>query len=337
MDIKTIAKMADVSPATVSRVLNGKSVSAKTYERVQRAVEESGYVPNYAGRSLRIKRSNKILVLLPTIQNPFYSDIVNAFEVNARLEGFCTLLGVTNRNPEVEKQYLDMLFTKQVDGLASFIPTIGSGEINDIAGKYPFVAMCWRGGGEVNANYVCIDNIQACYDITKYLISLGHRKIAIMNGAYKERLYEPERERGYRMAMEEAGIPVPPEYCKICGYGHQEAYMACGELMSLPNPPTAICTLSDTRAVGVVRWLQDHKFRVGRDVDVVGFDNVEVSQMVSPEITTVSQPRAELGAESARLLVGQIRNHEQSTRGVILQHKIVVRGTTRNIKQEKKK
>ena len=336
MDIKTIAKMANVSPATVSRVLNGKSVSAKTYERVHKAVEESGYVPNYMGRSLRTRCSNKLLVLLPTIQNPFYSEIVNAFEVRARLEGFSTLLGVTNRNPEVEKQYLDILFTKQVDGLASFIPTIGSSEINDIAQKYPFVAMCWRGGGEVNANYVCIDNTQACYDMTKYLISLGHKKIALMNGDYKERLYEPEREQGFKMAMAEAGLPVPPEYFKICGYGHQDGYAACGELMSLPEPPTAICTLSDTRAVGVMRWLQDHKLRVGRDVDVVGFDNVDVSQMVSPEITTVSQPRAELGDESARLLIGQIRNREQSTRGVILQHKIIVRGTTRNVKQDRR-
>ncbi len=337
MNIKTIAEMAGVSPATVSRVLNGKSVAAKTHERVMKAVEESGYVPNYMGRSLRTQRSNKLLILLPTIQNSFYSEIVNAFEVRARQEGFSTLLGVTNRNPEVEKQYLDILFTKQVDGLASFIPTIGSREINQIAQNYPFVATCWRGGGDVNANYVCIDNVQACYDMTNYLISLGHKKIALMNGNYKERLYEPEREAGFRKAMEEAHLPVPPEYLRVCGYSHQDGYRACGELMSLPDPPTAICTLSDTRAVGAVRWLKEHKIRIGKDVDIIGFDDVDVSQMVLPEITTVAQPRVELGDESARLLIGQIKNREQSIRGVILQHRIVIRGTTRSVKMDKKK
>ena len=329
MDIKTIAKMANVSPATVSRVLNGKNVSPEISERVQKVIESSGYVPNYMGRSLRIQRSNTLLLLLPTIQNSFYSEIVNAFEIQARADGFRTLFGITNRNPEVEKQYLDLLFTKQVEGLASFIPTITAREINHISANYPFVALCWRGGGEIKANYVCIDNARACYEITQYLLSLGHKKIAILNGAYKERLYEQERQSGFGAAMQEAGIEVPPEYAVICDYGHQDGYKACRQLMSLPDPPTAIITLSDARAVGVVRWLKEHKLRPGRDVDVVGFDNVDISQMVEPEITTIAQPRKELGSEGAKLLISQIRDREQSARGIILQHKMIIRETTR--------
>ena len=129
--------------------------------------------------------------------------------------------------------------------------------------------------------------------------------------------------------MQEAGIEVPPEYAVICDYGHQDGYKACGQLMSLPDPPTAIITLSDARAVGVVRWLKEHKLRPGRDVDVVGFDNVDISQMVEPEITTIAQPRKELGREGAKLLISQIRDREQSARGIILQHKMIIRETTR--------
>lgn len=329
MDIKTIAKMANVSPATVSRVLNGKNVSAEISERVQKVVESSGYVPNYMGRSLRIQKSNTLLLLLPSIQNPFYSEIVNAFEIQARSQGYRTLFGITNRNPEVEKQYLDLLFTKQVEGLASFIPTITAGEINHISANYPFVALCWRGGGEIKANYVCIDNARACYEIVQYLLSLGHKKIALMNANYKERLYEQERQNGFFMAMQEAGIEVPPEYVVICDYDYQDGYKACEKLMNLPEPPTAIVTLSDARAVGVVRWLKEHKLRPGRDVDIVGFDNVDISQMSEPEITTIAQPRQELGREGAKLLISQIQDREQSARGIILQHKMIIRETTR--------
>lgn len=329
MNIKSIAKMADVSPATVSRVLNGKSVTDEIYQRVMAVVKETGYVPNAIGRNLRVQKTNKLLILVPTIQNSFYAEMVNAFECRARSLGYITLLGVTNRNPEIEKQYLDMLYTKQVDGLASFIPTITNDEINDLASRYPFVALCWHGNMGIDVNYVCIDNARAAYDMTKYLISLGHTRIAAMNGNFPERLYEPERKEGFFAAMREAGLSVPNEYYQICNYDFSAGYDSCKKLMELPNPPTAIFTMSDERAVGALRYLQEHHLRAGKDVDIVGFDNVEISRMTFPQITTVAQPRFEIGDEAASLLARLITNRNQASRGIVLQHKLIIRDTTR--------
>lgn len=329
MDIKTIAKMADVSPATVSRVLNGKPVTDKTYRRVTAVVKETGYVPNAMGRNLRVQKTNKLLILVPTMQNSFYAEMVSAFERRARSLGYLTLLGVTNRNPELEKQYLDMLYTKQVDGLASFIPTISNNEINDLAARYPFVALCWHGSMDIDVNYVCIDNLRASYDMTKYLISLGHTKIAAMNGNYPERLYEPERKEGFFAAMQEACLPVPKEYYQICNYDFTDGYQACKILMELPNPPTAIFTMSDERAVGCLRYLQEHHLQAGRDVDIVGFDNISISRMTFPQITTVAQPCFEIGDEAASLLTRLITDRTQASRGIVLRHSLVIRDTTR--------
>lgn len=329
MDIKTIAKMANVSPATVSRVLNGKPVSDETFQRVTAIVKKTGYIPNAIGRNLRVQKTNKLLILVPTIQNSFYAEMVNSFECRARTLGYITLLGVTNRNPEIEKQYLDLLYTKQVDGLASFIPTISNEEINTLASRYPFVALCWHGNMDIDVNYVCIDNTRAAYDMTKYLISIGHTKIAAMNGNFPERLYEPERKEGFYTAMQESGLTVPDAYYQICDYDFWDGYHACKSLMELPDPPTAIFTMSDHRAAGALRYLQENHLQAGKDVDIVGFDNIEISHMTLPQITTVAQPCFEIGDEAASLLARLITDRSLASRGIVLHHSLIIRDTTR--------
>ncbi|MGE5613408.1 MAG: LacI family DNA-binding transcriptional regulator [Bacillota bacterium] len=330
MNIKDIAKLAGASVATVSRVLNNdESVAEKTRQKVLRVIEETGYKPNYVGRSLRKGHSRKLLVMLPTISNPFYSEIVVGFDQRASSENYGVLLAVTHRDPEIEKQYYELLFTRQVDGVASFIPTISHSEINEIAEKYPFVACCWRGGPDISASYVCIDNEKATYDTVKYLVELGHKKIAIMNGNYPERIYERERENGYLDALEYFKIPFREEYRVICDYDYKSAYENAGKLMSLKEPPTAILALSDERAAGVIKYLVENGYTPGVDVDVVGFDNTVISEVTIPDITTVAQPRFEIGQAAADLLIEQIKDKTRAYKGIIMAHKLIIRGSTR--------
>jgi alanine racemase len=332
MNIKDIAKLAGTSPATVSRIINNDvRVSREMREKVLDIIQKNKYKPNSIGRSLRSRNSKKLLMLLPTIENPFYSDIVNGFEEFARKNGFSVLFAVTNRQVENERLYYDVLFTHQVDGVATFIPTISAAEINKIAREYPFVGCCWRGYADIDVSYVCIDNEKAVMDMMRYLIKLGHTRIAALNGDYPERAYERERERGYLRGLEEAGIPFRPEYYIPCDYGFKAGYAAARHLMSLKEPPTAFFALADDRAAGVVKFLNENGYKPGVDVDVAGFDDLQVAEISTPAITTVAQPRYDLGRESAQLLLSRIEDNAQPNKGVILAHKLIIRDSTRKV------
>ncbi len=330
MNIRDIAKLANTSSATVSRVINNDvRVSTELRERILKIIAERKYKPNSIGRSLRSRTSNKLLMVLPTIENSFYSDIVTGFEEYANKNDFSVLFAITNRKVEKERMYYDVLFTRQVDAVATFIPTITPTEINKIAREYPFVACCWRGYGDIDVSYVCIDNEKAVIDTMRYLFMLGHTRIAALNGDYPERAYEKERERGYRRALEDEGIPYREEYYMPCGYSFMDGYNAAKHLMSLSEPPTAIFALADERAAGVIKYLVENGYKPGVDIDVVGFDDVQIARICTPAITTVQQPRYDLGREAAKQLLSRLENNTQPNKGVILAHKLVIRDSTR--------
>lgn len=330
MNIKDIARMAGTSPATVSRILNDDArVSPQTRENVLKVIEQTQYKPNSLGRNLRSRSSKKLLMMLPTIQSSFYSDIFFSFEEYARKNGYSVLIAVTNRDPEIERLYFDVLFTRQVDGMACLLPTIPFEEIRSISAQYPFVACCWRGFSELDINYVCIDNERAVYEAMQYLFSLGHKRVGLLNGNYDGRMYEGERESGYRRALEKAGIAYAPELSVICEYNHRAGYEAAKKLMSLKKPPSAIMSLSDERAAGVIKYLVEHDIRPGVDVDVVGFDDVTIAEAVTPSLTTVSQPCHAIGREAAALLLSRIEDASAPNKGVILSHKMILRESTR--------
>ena len=330
VNIKDIAKLSGTSVATVSRVLNNQNcVSKEVRKKVLKVIEETGYKPNVAGRDLRRQFSRRLLIMLPTIDNQFYSDIVLGFEEQARANDYEVLLAISHRKKEIEREYYSFVSTKQVDGVASFIPTISINEINKFAKSFPFVACCWRAVNDINASYVCIDNEKASYDMTNYLLSLGHKCIAVMNGNYPERIYEYEREQGYRRALQEAGIGFKSEYYLKCGYDWLSAYNACEKLLSLKKPPTAIFAMSDERAAGIIKYLNEHGYKPGEDIDVAGFDNVVMSRITTPQITTIEQPCRGIGREAFNLLKEQVEDMNSPCKGVILSHKIIIRGSTR--------
>jgi DNA-binding LacI/PurR family transcriptional regulator len=331
VNIKEIAKLADTSVATVSRVINNTDgkVSEAVRLKVLKVIEETGYRPNNLGRSLRKQQSKKLLIMLPTI-NLMYSDMVASFEEEARKQGYSVLLAMTNRRADIERNYYDMLYTKQVDGVASFIPAISHGEISKIARQYPFIACCWRGlTDDIDASYVCIDNEKASYDIVNYLIRLGHKRIAIFYDNRSNRFFDEERKRGYLRSLSEAGIDRIDDYIVLCESSYSSAYKKCPELFSLKEPPTAIFATSDERAVGIVKWMHENNYKVGEDVDVVGFDNLPYSDISIPGITTMAQPLSDIGREAANLLISRIDDPDKANKGIILSHKLIVRESTR--------
>lgn len=331
--IKDVAKKAGVSVATVSRVLNGTgAVKEQTRQAVEDAIEALQYSPNGLGRNLRRQETKKILVVLSTISNQFYSRVVRGIEDRAAEEGYQVLLGTTRDRIETLRRYFGMLQTRQVDG-AIFMSTHFSGaeEKEFLEGGYPIVCAC-EPVDDPQVSYVGINDELAAREAVGYLISCGHRKIALLcGGSFMKDIYGSSdlREYGYRREMEENGLPVPPEYLIREGMTYNSGKRAAHYVLSLPELPDAIFSCSDAGAVGLIRTFLEQGIRVPEDISVMGFDNTAMSEVYYPSVTTVSQPQYEIGRCAMELLLRQMRDENGDNR-VVLPHEIVCRESTRN-------
>lgn len=328
MNIKDVAALAETSVATVSRVINcEENVSAETRKRVLEVIESTGYKPNLVGRALRSQRSGKILIMLPSIANPFYSRVVQGVEHLATANGYDTLACITHRDPDCELHYLDLVRTKQVDGVIGFTTSLSYDKLSQFAAKYPYVQCCARTSG-VNVTYTGIDDVAAAADAINYFVKTGHTRIAFVSGMYG-RHYEQDRETGYRQALEINKIPFRPEYLISSDYDFRDGIDACQKLMELPDPPTAIFACSDQIAAGVIKYLLKIGKQPGQDVDVIGFDGTFIADMYAPSISTVKQPGYELGKTAFNLLQEIIADPRAVTKRVIMNHSLILNETTR--------
>ncbi|MDF2891513.1 MAG: transcriptional regulator, LacI family [Clostridia bacterium] len=328
MTIKDIAKLAGVSVATVSRVINDDAgVAEKLRNRVLQVIKETNYIPNTVGRNLRKSKSDMILVMLPTLSNPFYAKILKGIEKRASEHDYGILVSVTHHESRIEKKYLKMLQMKQADGVISLFSTLIAEELNDLAGKYPIVQCCEYTEG-AHLPYVMIDNKKAAYEATKYFISSGHKRIGMISGSFYESS-ERAREQGYKEALMDSGLPFDEGYIFKSNYKPESAMEMCRKLLDMPEPPTAVLTVSDTLAIGAIKYLKSVGVEVGKDMDVIGFDNASITRVYDPTISTVSQPRYDLGTVSVDLVIEKINNLSTVNKGIILPHELILRESTR--------
>ncbi len=324
MRIKDIAELTKVSVATVSRVINDDpNVSSETREKIKKVIEETGYVPNFLGRNLRVAKTQKILLIIPTIENPFYTEILAAIEESAEKSGYNILIGITNNKHELEQKYMEMLITKQVDGAIVLLSNYDKDALSNWAENFPLVQCCEYTPGARITN-VSIDNKLAAYDAVSYLISKGHRKIGAIGG----QLYfasESDRIVGYKKALKEHNIPYKKEYFRVKSYTMEGGQEGARELMKLSNPPTAIFAFGDTIAIGVAKYLNDIGKPAGKNVAVIGVDDIPLCEIFNPSISSVRQPRRKLGAKAYELLMERIDNNTQIIKNVILEHELILR------------
>ena len=327
MTIKDIAKLAGVSVATVSRVINGDpAVAEKLKVKVLQVIKDTNYVPNTVGRNLRKSKSDMILVMLPTLSNPFYSKILRGIEQRASENDYGILVSVTHHEARIEKKYLKMLQMKQADGVISLFSTLDVEELNRVSGEYPFVQCCEYTEG-AQLPYVMIDNRKAAYEATRYFINHGHKHIGMISGNFYESS-ERAREQGYKEALLEAGLEHNPNYIVKSNYRPESGMDMCRALLSLPEPPTAILTVSDTLAIGAIKHLKSAGIKAGDKMDVIGFDNASITRVYDPTISTVAQPRYDLGTVSVDLVIEKINNMGIVNKGIILPHELILREST---------
>lgn len=328
MTIKDIAKLAGTSVATVSRVINNDSKVRKDLkEKVLHVIKETNYIPNNMGRNLRKSKSEMILVILPTLSNPFYSKILKGIEERANKLGYGVLLTVTHLQWKTEKKYLEMLQTRQVDGVISLFSKLSINAINELASRYAFVQCCEYTDG-AKLSYVTIDNEKAAYSAVKYFISHGHKRIGMISGSFYENS-EKSREKGYKSALIDAGLTFQDTYIIKSNYKPENGMEICEKLLKLTEPPTAILTVSDTLAIGAIKYLKSAGIKVGEDIEVIGFDNASITKVYDPSISTVSQPRYDLGTVAVDLLIEKIKDLSVVNKGIILPHELILRNSTR--------
>lgn len=330
--IKDVAKAAQVSVATVSRVLNDDpKVKPDTKQKVQEVIEALNYTPNLLGRNLRRSYTKNILVLLPTLSNTFYATIIKGIRYEVAKAGYNVMVGVTDLNPDIERQNIRLLETKLVDGIIFFAPQISQTELEEVEACYPIVQCSEYIQGSL-VSWVSIDNQKAAYDAVNYLIELGHTRIAMVTSK-KPYTSSILREAGFREALQKHHINLASDYLYKTDYIPSSGMQAAHDLLSLKESPTAIFTIADSMAVGVIRGIEDLGKKVGKDVDVIGFDNTFVSKIYHPTLTTISQPRFEMGERAAKLLLNKIQDIHASKEYVTLAHELVIRESTHTLKK----
>ncbi|ADQ03827.1 transcriptional regulator, LacI family [Caldicellulosiruptor owensensis OL] len=321
--VKDVAKRAGVSVATVSRVLNNsEKVSEQTRQKVLNAIEELGFKPNLLARNFRKDRSSLILVVLPTIANAYFARVVKGIEDTARKNGYGILLCTTQNSPEIAAEYLKLIERKQVDGaiIASakieidFCKGLDTKRIVQACEFYPFL----------DTSLVTIDHKRAFYDIVDYLVKKGKKNIlcAIGNEGIPS---EFARKEGYKEALEENGLEFKEENVIRCSYGWTELYEKLRNLCCLKKYDAIACS-SDLMAVGAIKAAKALGLKVPDEFSVTGFDNIMVSRIYEPSITTVAQPMYEIGEKAATILIDIIENQSVYVKQrIILPHELKTR------------
>ena len=322
--IGEIAKIANVSVATVSRVINksGK-VSPQAKEKIEQIVKEYGYHPNVLGRNLRTKETKMIMVMITSIANSFYSKVVDAIDKIARENGYNIMICVTNDNPKTESNYLDLIRNGFCDGAIIMNTTLNQEEMHDFISMYN-VVQCNEYIDE-NSPYVAIDNKKAAYDAVTYLIKTGRKRIAycgVVNHFRSSHL----RWEGYVQALTDNGIEVDRSIVIDGNYGFRSATELTRTILKKGVEFDALFAISDRMAAGAMNALKEAGKKIPEDVAVMGFDNVHLSYMVTPAMSTVGQPQKKLGEEAFNMLMKKINN--KPCEKIILPHEIVVRKST---------
>jgi LacI family transcriptional regulator len=319
--IRDVARLADVSVATVSAVINGKGVvSEKLTRRVRRAIEALNYHPDHVARSLRVQRTHILGMVMPQIASPFFAEILRGAEDLACQQRYSILICNSRGNSEQEMSHLSTLISRRVDGILLASADAHFAYHRLFPSHFPLVLFDRIPAG-FTGTAVTTNNTEASFEATNHLIGLGHRRIAIIAGPPGVSTSD-ERVEGFRKAMNEAGFMVRQEYFKRGDYKMTGGWQCALELMKLPLPPTAIFSHNYEMTLGLMRALVEMGLQCPKQISVLSFDDFVVGMdgfswatMFSPRPTCVAQSSYELGRRAVELLLKKIRRPEGADEG----------------------
>lgn len=336
--IKDVARATGVSPSTVSRVIaDNPRISSETKKRVRKAMKSLGYHPNVNARNLVGKSTKAIGVIMPSsadkaLQNPFFPEILRGISSYTHHMQYSLFLSTGETEEEIFEEVQRMVYGSYVDGVILLYSRANDRLMNFLREhEFPFVIVGKPYEYINEITHVDNDNFAAGKEITEYLIQLGHEKIAYIGGS-KDLFVTSDRESGYESAMQDAGISAPENYRFHAEFLKSGGREAVEHLFTLESPPTGLVISDDLISFGVLSMLEEFGFSVPKDVSIVSFNNVYLSEIIRPALTTVDVKIHTLGVQSAKALIEKTMHKEEPAKRIMISHAIVFRDSASELK-----
>jgi LacI family transcriptional regulator len=323
-----VAQLAGCSPTTVSRVLNNQPfVRPDVRERVLKAAQALGYVPNGSARALRSTRSRIVGIVIPTLKNAIYATMVDALEIRLSQDGVSLIIATCSYNLQSEYSQVKTLVERGAEaivlvGCQHLKETMSLLEANRILCVYTYT---YESNGIAAA--VGFNNLQAARTAAEFLYGYGHRSIGMIAGVTEDNDRARDRRDGFLQALSELGLPRKSIPVVEAPYSLEAGFAAMRALMRRPKPPTAVFCGSDTLAAGAVKYCNQHEIKVPGDVSILGFDNLEIAELTVPELSTVEVPAEEMGILTAEYVLAPPKQRE-FMRHRELKTRLIVRNST---------
>lgn len=332
MNIREIASLVGVSSATISRVLNDSGyVKAETKEKVLKVIKEQNYIPSAIARSLSNKETNSIGTIIPDIQNEFFAKVIFGITESADKLGYSTVLLNSNEDINREHEILSMVEAQHFKGViitpVVYHDTVTREFLLHFEDAGIPVVLIDRDIKSTSFAGVFVDNFKGAFDGVNELIKVGHKKIAIISGPETSRPGK-DRYRGYAAALEEHGLLLEKDYIVHGDFKIDKAYECTKQLLSLERKPTAIFTSNNLTTMGCLKYLTENNIKLGRDISVLGFDDIDALKMIGYNISVVSRDAGLQGEEAMQLLQERFRKKDVAEgKQVIVPYKIILRGS----------
>ncbi|WP_044470754.1 substrate-binding domain-containing protein [Mannheimia massilioguelmaensis] len=324
--MKDIARLAKVSTSTVSHVMNNtRFVSDEIREKVLRVVADLNYTPSALARSLKVKETKTIGMLVTATNNPFFGEVMTGVEHYCEKHQYNLIVATTDGDEERLQRHLQMMLQKQVDGLLLMCADTRFQASSHLNIPLPMVIMDWW-YTDLNADKIFEDSALGGYLATKALIDAGHRHIGIITGGLKKSLAQ-DRLKGYLNALEEAKIAVNSNWIIDSHFDFEGGFNGMNQLLNKKPYPSAVFACSDTIAVGAYRAIWQKGLRIPEDISIIGYDDIELASYLSPPLSTISQPKQELGKLAIETLLERINNKNADYKKIILKPELINRSS----------
>jgi len=326
-NMKDVAKAAGVSVGTVSNVLSGRAaVSIAKQEKVKIAIQKLGFRPNGAARTLRTNASKNIGLIIPDIENPYYPELARGVEDAAEKAEYSVLLCNGDRSRNKERRYVDFLLEKGVDGIIIVKPRLSIDELRALSELTALVLVDAEDDSATGSfDIVNVEDYAGVWVGMELLYELGHRRIAYIAGL-PESISGSERKRAYIDFVARYGLDTDAGLRREGNFSWHSGFAEAYELLSSLRPPTAIVAANDLMALGALKAINERGLSIPQDVSLIGFDDIAMAELSYPALTTIRQPKYEIGSMSVKMLFERMQNREDNSfRKVMLKTELILR------------
>lgn len=329
--LKDVAKLAGVSTATVSRVLNGTDVvNEETKRRVHDAIKELDYQPSRVAQRLRnqLGSSKLIGLLLPDIQNPFYTEVIQGVESTAYSNNYSVIICNFSQDEKKEREYLDILKSENIDGLIVAPVNDHDHKVTELVKSGMPIVCVDRSLSTVDVDQVVVDNFNGALEAVSYLLNSGHTKIAHIGGIFNISTTQ-QRYNGYIQAFVKKGLKADDSLVRFGDSKYESGCKIAGEMLDGKNPPTALFTGNNLITLGALEAIHERGLRIPEDISIIGFDDMYWAKSLNPPLSSVRQPGQEIGKRATELLFQRIEDQSRPKVRLTLKTELIIRKSTK--------